>query len=118
MEEVTYLQAPGTLVTSSRIEIQGQTFAVRNVGSVKVVPKPRKWIGGAFVLLVGVSALAGNAGVGAALIAVGAWLLYAGAPRYSLVLVAGGGETTAVSSRDAGQVEAMRAAVAQAISAR
>lgn len=118
MEEVTYLQAAGTLVTSSRIEIDGQTFAVRNVGSVKVQHKPRKWIGGAFVVLLGIGTLMSAVPVGLAFLALGAWLLYNGAPRAELVLVAGGGEVTAVSSRDAARVEALRAAVAQAISAR
>lgn len=36
MEEITYMNAPGATVTSTRIAIGAQTFATRNVGSVAI----------------------------------------------------------------------------------
>ena len=56
MEEQVYLQAKNVLVTSARIEIAGQTFAVRNVSSVKVNSGGRPWLGAVFALA-GVAAM-------------------------------------------------------------
>lgn len=57
MEEITYLNAPGATVTSTRIAIGAQTFATRNVGSVAIetAKKPSwpLWVGiiGAFMVV-------------------------------------------------------------------
>lgn len=59
MEETTYLRAGSALVTNSRIEIDGQTFAVRNVGSVKVVGGGWSWAG-ALVLVIGAMVMTAN----------------------------------------------------------
>ena len=117
-DEVTYLEQPGAIVTSARIELGGQTFAVRNVGSVKVAVTPRTWLAGV-LLLVAALPLGLNAWpLGLMAAATGAYMLWRGGPTYNLVMVSGGGETMAVSSRNAEEVEKLRAAVARAISAR
>jgi hypothetical protein len=119
MEETEYLRSGATLVTSTRIEIGGQTFAVRNVGSVKVTTPGRPWI--AFLLgLLGVSFAAQEPIRWAGLLMIGAagvWI-WQQMRMKRLVLVSGGGEVVALKSTDGKAVEALRAAISQAISAR
>lgn len=120
MEEVQYLQQGAFLVTSTRIEIAGQTFAVRNVGSVKVTKPGLPWLAilvGVFALLSGLASRgeAWFAFVIAAACAVWAWQQMR---LRKLVLVSGGGEVVALKSTDGSAVEGLRSAIAQAISAR
>lgn len=117
MEEITYLQAGTSLVTSSRIEIDGQTFAVRNVGSVKIVGGGHPWAG-ALLLVVGAMALTANPFFGLPLLALGAYMVWQKLALKTLVLISGGGETVALKSTNAKAIEALRVAIAQAISAR
>ena len=119
MEEEEFLRDGATLVTSTRIEIGGQTFAVRNVGSVKVTTPGRPWIA-ALLGLIGISFAAqkdirvfGLLIVGAA----GVWI-WQQLRMKRLVLVSGGGEVVALKSTNGAAVEALRAAISKAISAR
>lgn len=120
MEETQYLNLGTLLVTSTRIEIDGQTFAVRNVGSVKVTRPGRPWFAGVFALLLTLTGLVRPADLWLAL------LLGLGLAAYvvqqlrtrNLVLVSGGGEIVALASKNGQQIEQLRAAIAQAISAR
>ena len=118
MEEVEYLKGGSVLVTSTRIEISGQTFAVRNIGSVKVTQPGAPWIVGLIGVVFGLAAIGGQQwflllfAAGAA-----AWVWQQMRTR-RLVLVSGGGETVALTSTDKATVEKLRSAIAQAISAR
>jgi hypothetical protein len=118
MDEVEYLKGGSILITSTRIEIGGQTFAVRNVGSVKVTKPGTPWIVGGLGVFVGLSAVLSQQW-GMLLITAGAaaWVWQQMRTR-RLVLVSGGGETVALTSTDKATVEKLRAAIAQAISAR
>lgn len=125
VEEVEYLRVGSTVVTSTRIEIGGQTFAVRNVGSVKVTQARLPWIAILFGILFALSGiaplLAGSIGMGLFLLGVGGVLLYSAWKKMAtrrLVLVSGGGEVNALESTNAQAVETVRAAIASAISAR
>lgn len=118
MEEVEYLRQGALLVTSTRIEIAGQTFAVRNVGSVKVDKPGVPWFA-ALVALVAVVASIGGAGwIGWLVAAACAAWMYQQMRSRSLVLITGGGEVMALKSTNGAQVEALRSAVAQAIAVR
>jgi hypothetical protein len=119
MEEIEYLRSGTMLVTSTRVEIEGQTFAVRNIGSVKVERAGTPWIAAILALLCAPLLFVPDARIfGAAVIAGAiAWIVQQLRVR-KLVLVSGGGETVALSSKDAAAVEALRNAIAQAISAR
>lgn len=118
MQETEYLRQDNVLVTSTRIEIDGQTFAVRNVGSVKVTRPGLPWIAMLIVIGCGI--------YGSARESAGVWVVAAGAAAWAfqqlrqrrLVLVTGGGEVLALKSNNGEQVEALRAAVAQAIAVR
>lgn len=119
MSEQEYLRSGSTVVTSSRIEIDGQTFAVRNIGSVKVT-RPKRPLGAVLVGLIGLSMLIMSEVWWVGLLVVGAaaaWGWQQLSVR-SLVLVSGGGEVVATTSRNSGAIEALRAAIAQAISSR
>jgi hypothetical protein len=118
MEEKTFMHEGAVLVSSTRIELDGQTFATRNVGSVKVV-RPGMSILGALVAVLGVVALAsGSIGVGMFLAVVGGVWAYTTWRRCELHLMAGGGEVVALQSSDSTQMERIREAIAQAISVR
>lgn len=118
MDEIEYFRGNGTLVTSTRIEINGQTFAVRNVGSVKVTAPGEPLL--AALILIGcfIAALfTGQWGYWVACVLAAGWIWETKRTR-RLVLVAGGSEVMALSSRDAKGIESLRAAIAQAISTR
>jgi hypothetical protein len=119
MDEVKFLDEPGVLVTSTRVDIGGQTFATRNIGSVRMSAAGSHPIVGAVLLAGGVVALVvgANAFFGVGIAGLGAWLLWEAAQKRSLVLVTGGGEVSALKGRKA-HIERVRAAVANAIAAR
>lgn len=124
MEEKTFMTADGITVTSSRIDIHGQTFAVRNIGSVKVTSKGFSLILtllGVLFALSGLGALGKERGVALVLIGLAAlcfWALWERMSKRRLVLVTGGGEVTAYTSSNRAFVEQLRAAIANAISVR
>lgn len=117
MDEVKFLEEPGVVVTSTRVDINGQTFATRNVGSVKMTAQGAHPIVGVLLVVVGAAAMLGNGFLGGGLLLLGAWLCWEAFSRRSLVLVTGGGEVTALKGPKA-KVERVRAAVATAIASR
>lgn len=124
MDEVTYLRERDILVTSTRVELAGQTFAVRNIGSVKVTHKGAG-LGSILTILIGLSVLSAGYHSGAGAVIIGVLLTGAGAAwlwqrmtERTLVLVTGGGEVAAYKSRNRRDIEAIRVAVATAISTR
>lgn len=117
MDETKFLERAGVLVTSTRIDIDGQTFAIRNVGSVKMAKAAKTWPVWLMLALAAGSLPSRNWWV------VGMFLGFAGFQLYrvlnvrALVLVTGGGEQTAYTGKRTA-VEEIRAAVAQAIASR
>jgi hypothetical protein len=118
VDEKVFLQNGGITVTSSRIEINGQTFATRNVGSVKVDEPGMSRLAILF-MIIGVSAMAGKAWeVGFFFVAVGGVWAYMTLMRRELKLVAGGGEVLALKTSNKVLAEQVRRAIAEAISVR
>lgn len=116
MEETEYLRGGDVLVTSNRIELGGQTFAVRNVGSVKVTKPGIPWLAGLILAVSLVAAI--NAPAMLVISLACAFYIYSQVMLRRLVLVSGGGETIALKSTNGDHIESIRAAIAQAISAR
>lgn len=117
MDETVFLEEPGVRVSSTRIEIGGQTFATRNVGSVVAV-KPSQGTLGLILVLCGGVALFPSIPIGLFLIAIGALQVVGANRRRELRLMAGGGSVVALRSNDPKRIERIRAAVATAISVR
>lgn len=119
MDETIYLQAPAVTVTSARIAVNGQTFATRNVGSVKM-QDVRRPVWPFLVLLVGLAMLVNSdAWVYGAIVAIaGAVAVWKNPARRRLVLLTGGGEVSAYESADTKFVNALHNAIVNAISAR
>lgn len=122
--ETVYLDADGCTVTSARIVINGQTFATRNVGSVRVEDlRMPTWsialaaVGG-FFLVSGIKSDAWGVIIFGAILA--AW----GAKRANdgrgqrIMMMAGAGEVAAIASTDKALIDRIHSAIAQAISAR
>lgn len=117
MDEKTYLSEGTNLVTSTRIQIGGQTFALRNVGSVRVDQRRRKWP--PFLLMFfALPAFAYAWWAAVAVIGGALGLLWLAFAQRQLVLVTGGGESIALVSTKPAALERLRAAIAQAISVR
>ncbi|WP_304305872.1 DUF6232 family protein [Pseudacidovorax intermedius] len=117
-EEQQFLNEGGIVVTSARVEIDGRTYATRNIGSVGVRVPGVSWLA-CVVVLMGVICLAGGTyGTGILLLAVGGFWVYSSRQRRRLVLMAGGGEVLALQSRNPPQMEKIRAAIASAIAVR
>jgi len=118
-EEQEFLRTHAWLVTRSRIEINGQTFATRNVSSVRVEDEGRPWLG--IVLgLFGAPLLATEHSrwFGIGLLVVAAYLIVQKIRTRKLILVTGGGEQVALKANDAQAIERLRNAIAQAIAVR
>jgi hypothetical protein len=122
MDETTFLSQPGIIVTSTRIDINGQTFAVRNIGSVRVDHKGFSLIQallGALFLVSGFVVGVNTGGIFMfGIAAVFFALLWQRMNRRKLILVTGGGEVSAYESTNKKTIDDLRTAVAQAISVR
>lgn len=119
MEEKTYLQDANVSVTSSRIAIGKQTFATRNVGSVRMEKTASpKW---PYVVLVfGLLMMVGPSQreLGGIIAMVAAFAVWANRGKHQLVLVAGGGEVRAFESRREADVQMLHDAIVEAIATR
>ena len=117
MDEQVFLNDPGLLVTSSRIEIGGQTFATRNVGSVKLTAPGTSRVA-VLLAILGVPVALSQPIVGVAMVVLCAMWAYGSSRRRELRMVAGGGEVLALSTSDAALAERARSAIASAIATR
>lgn len=119
MEEKVFFNAGGASVTSSKIVINGNTYATRNVGSVRVEVKPAKRIVGIVVAAIGLFFLFGTAPVFGLMMAIfGGGLALAGNAKAKLMLMAGGGESVALESTNVKFTNDLHAAIVEAISVR
>jgi hypothetical protein len=115
MQEMSYLKEPGFSVTSSRVDIAGQTFATHDIGSVQV-EDPHRSVFGLLVGALGLVVLFFGAEVfGLCLAVVGSlWALITLNMR-KLSLVADGGAVLTLESSDVAMVERVRSAIAKAM---
>src|SRR5574340_1851033 len=100
MDEKTYLQTENVCVTSSRVEISGQTFAVRNITSVKVTDGGgRPWLG-ALLAIVGVGAINTHPVFGVTVLVMAAIAAWRKMMTRKLILSSASGEAVAMESTD------------------
>jgi hypothetical protein len=124
-----YYRSGNVVITSSRAEFAGKTYAMANVTSVKMeeVPPDRgcaTWLAilGAIGLFGGCAALSEGVDGGGiallaaiALIAAGGFWLYSLKPTYKVVLGSAWGEVSAMESPDQGDIASIINAIKKAI---
>lgn len=125
--EKTFLDAGNVKVTSARLVVPGQTFAMSGVTSVKHWRTPRKWLLGTLLLVIGLpmffsginmGGASGSAGpivIGLIIAGLGARVLWRGRPQSQVRLSSASGETKAFTSHDDDLVRRVVAAVSDAI---
>lgn len=118
MEEQVFMNDGSVSITSSRVVIDGQTFATRNIGSVSVKDRDIG-IAPLFLAAVGIACGANGYAIWAFLwIAAATYLIWQRVSEKTLVIVAGGGETVAMKTNDSARAMKVHDAVIQAISVR
>jgi hypothetical protein len=106
-------------VAQSDLVIEGNTYATRNVGSVRMVTVPAKRALGIAMAVIGAFFMFSTAPVFGLMLAVaGAIIAMVARARAKLLLMAGGGESVAIESTETKFVSQLHAAIVEAISAR
>lgn len=117
--ERTFLQGENVLVTNARLVIEGHTFAMANLTSVRAVHQKQRWFWGVVWLFFAAIAVVVKAWPGAialGVLCVGYLLLRRG--RYNLVVTTSSSEQKAMSAYQRGPIDRVVDAVNQAIVAR
>lgn len=119
MEELQILAEGQVLVTSARVVINGQTFATRNIGSVRLKDGGTPWAALLFAFLAVALCIAeGTRPFGLAILGTAAYFIVQRARTVQLVLVTGGGEVTALATTQRAHAARVATAIADAISTR
>lgn len=119
-EEKTFLDSEAAKVTSARVVIGNQTFAMSGVTSVEVRKQEPKVNGfwPSMILVAGLATIPNSAATGFIFAVIGGlWLLseFRNPTLYHLVIRAAGGEVNALTSTDATAVDTIAAAITDAI---
>ena len=119
-EETTFLDAPAAKVTSARVIVGNQTFAMSGITSVEVKKETAKvnWFWPSMILVAGLATTPNNAGIGITFAVIGGlwlWAEFKNPTLYHLVIRAAGGEVNALTSTDATAVEVIASAITDAM---
>lgn len=117
--ETSFLDTAGLSVTNSRFVVNGQTYAMSNVTSVKQGVTPASKVGPIIMIVLGLlMTVAGETGplvTGLLMIGAGvAWWIKA-KPTYSVMLSTSSGEAQALASKDQAYIQSVINALNQAI---
>ncbi len=115
MEEKTFFERKGVKVTNARFVVDGQTFAISNITSVKPLEEPPKRLGGVLLLLCGFITLTQNAFFGVPVIALVSYYLYKQKPTYHVMLRTSGGENKALTTHQRDDLNKVVEALNEAI---
>ena len=120
MEEKIFYDAGSISVSNSRFIVDGQTYAMSNVTSVKTGVEEAKKGAGILIGLIGLLVLFGaNSILWGIIILILGILLFVGAKnRYSVVLSTSSGENQALTSKDKTYIEKVVLALNEAIVSR
>ena len=123
--ETIIYQSAGGQVSTARAVLNGVTYPISAISSVRMVRMPGSFWGGSLLLIGFFSALwslvaqdASSWTITACLIGAGLWILIKVHAPWAIVLRTAGGETTALKSQNYGDVLAVTEAINQAIVAR
>ena len=104
MEEHVFFERGSVKVTNARFIVDGQTFAMVGVTSVKSVLISPSIRGPIIAIVVGLMILIGVDGfgkvIGLAIAAIGAWIIYSQKPTHVVMMCSSSNETQALSSTD------------------
>ena len=116
MDEITFFQNEGVRVTNTRFIVDGQTYAMNNITSVKPTNTPPSRVGPAVLLVIGVGLLLGkNFILGAAFAALGTFWWSQQKTLYHVLLHTAGGEAKALNTHQRDYLEQVVAALNNAI---
>ena len=115
MEERVILNDGGVVITATRAVFGSTTYAIRNLTSVRSSAKKDPAVAALVALAIGALAVFANPFFGVPILAIGAWALWKRKTTYSVVLATSGGETSALDSQDADEVQRVVAALNEAI---
>ena len=118
MEEKNFYENGNVSVSNSRFIVDGQTYAMSNVTSVKTGVVKAKKYPGILITLVGLLTLSANAMVGGLMIVIGIVVFILAKNKYSVVLSTSSGENQALTSNDKTYIEEIVSALNDAIVSR
>lgn len=117
--ETEFFNSGHTVVTNARFIVDGQTYAMNGVTSVKQGIKPADKKTGIWLVVIGIIlflvASGGAKLIGLVLLSVGAWLIYKAKPIASVILQSSSGEVQALSSENLSFISNVVSALNQAI---
>lgn len=119
-EETTYYSKGDVTVTNARVVIDGATYAMRNITSVKMSKKPPSFSPYAFLMIGGLVIGASVGGIVGTMIALasfggGAYLFFISKPDCIVIIGSASGEAKALTSKNEGKVQEIVNAVNEAI---
>ena len=117
--ETEFFNSENTVVTNARFIVDGQTYAMNRVTSVKQGIKPADKKTGIWLVVIGIilflAASGGAKLIGLVLLGVGAWLIYKAKPIASVILQSSSGEVQALSSENLSFISNVVSALNQSI---
>jgi len=116
MEERTFFEQGDVKVTNARFISNGQTYAMRNVTSVKPFEQKPPRAMGVIIALIGLGVMAsGNFMFGVMALAAGLAVLFLIKPIYHVLLATSSGETRALKTKDRAYVNQVIQAINDAM---
>lgn len=118
MEERTFFEYEDVKVTNARFISGSQTYAMRNVTSVKAFEEAPKRLGGILLLLLGLVIAVSSPVIGLAIAAAAGYFLYQQKTVYHVMLATAGGEVSALKTHQLEYLNKVVRALNDAIVAR
>lgn len=115
MNEKTFFEYDGVKVTNARFIVDGQTFAMSNVTSVKPIAVPPNRLWGCVLLLLGLTGLMSNPFFGVPVTGVAIYVIYKQKKTYHIMLRTSGGETKALTTQQKEYLDKVVSALNEAI---
>jgi len=120
MEEKMFFEVGNVSVSNSRFIVNGQTYAMSNVTSVKNEMEKANKAVGVIIALVGLFVLFGVPSIlwGLGIIMLGVWTFRAVKNKYSVILSTSSGENKALTSEDESHIDDIVSALNESIVSR
>lgn len=115
MEERTFFEQGDVKVTNARFISNGQTYAMRNVTSVKPFEQKPPRALGVIVALIGLGIMFASPFFGLLVLAAGLAVLFLMKPIYHVLLATSSGETRALKTKDRNYVNQVIQAINDAM---